>query len=151
MLTTDIESFQAGLQELKGLLGAHYSELAMDQEKVPLSPRFKDYFILEQAGELLYVTLRDEGKLVGYFIGFIRPGLHYSTCLQCTLDIFWTRPEYRTGRSGITLFKAVEKELRRRGVQRWVVSSKVHAPADALFKRLKFKPIETAYSKWIGD
>src|SRR5437870_914932 len=77
-------------------------------------------------GEVCYVALRDAGQLVGYFVGFVAPGLHYSTCLTCTLDIFWVHPEYRKGRSGIILFKAVESELKRRGVKRWFVGSKVH-------------------------
>jgi N-acetylglutamate synthase-like GNAT family acetyltransferase len=51
----------------------------------------------------------------------------------------------------VRLFRAVEKELRRRGVQRWFAGSKVHADASALFERLDFKRVEVYYSKWIGD
>lgn len=151
MITCHVESFEERLAELQVLLPAHYEELALNRDKVPLSPQYGIYIARERAGELLFVTLRDAGELVGYFIGFIAPGLHYSTCLTCTMDIFYVRKDLRTGRAGINLFKFVKRELERRGVQRWFVGSKVHADASALFKYLKFEPCETYYTMWIGD
>ena len=151
MITCHVESFEDRLDELKVLLPAHYKELAMNQDKVPLSPRFGVYIEHERAGGLLFVTLRDAGELVGYFIGFIAPGLHYSTCLTCTMDIFYVRQDRRSGSSGVRLFRFVETELRRRRVQRWTMGSKIHADASALFKRIGAAPIETYYSKWLGD
>jgi hypothetical protein len=151
MITCHIESFEERLAELQVLLPAHYEELALNKDKVPLSPQYDIYLARERAGQLIFVTLRDAGELVGYFIGFIAPGLHYSTCLTCTMDIFYVRKDLRTGRAGINLFKFVQRELMRRGVQRWFVGSKVHSDASALFKYLKFEPCETYYTKWIGD
>jgi GNAT superfamily N-acetyltransferase len=151
MITCHVESFEERLDELKVLLPAHYKELAMNQDKVPLSPRFEVYIEHERAGGLLFVTLRDGGELVGYFIGFIAPGLHYSTCLTCTMDIFYVRQDRRSGTAGVRLFRFVEAELRRRRVQRWTMGSKIHADASALFKRIGAAPIETYYSKWLGD
>lgn len=150
MITAHVENFERGLDELKALLPAHYEELAMDKEHVPLSPQYDIYFARERAGQLLYVTLREAGELVGYFIGFIAPGLHYSTCLTCTLDIFYIRADKRKGSAGVRLFRFVEAELRRRRVQRWTMGSKIHADASSLFKRIGARPIETYYSKWLG-
>lgn len=150
MITTHIESFEARLDELQPLLPLHYEELALNQDKVPLSPQYNVYIERERAGGLLFVTLRDAGELVGYFIGFIAPGLHYSTCLTCTMDIFFLRKDKRTGSAGIRMFRFVEDELRRRGVQRWFMGSKVKADASALFKRIGAEPVETYYSKWLG-
>jgi GNAT superfamily N-acetyltransferase len=151
MITCHVESFEERLAELQVLLPLHYRELALNQDKVPLSPRYGDYIDRERAGGLLFVTLRDAGELVGYFIGFIAPGLHYSTCLTCTMDIFYVHPEKRTGSAGIRMFRFVETELRRRGVQRWFMGSKIHADASALFKRIGAEPVETYFSKWIGE
>lgn len=151
MITAHVENFEQRLPELQALLPAHYEELAMDKEHVPLSPQYDIYFARERVGQLLFVTLRDAGQLVGYFIGFIAPGLHYSTCLTCTMDIFFLRADKRTGSAGVRLFRFVEAELRRRGVQRWTMGSKIHADASALFKRIGARPIETYYSKWLGD
>lgn len=151
MITCHVESFADRLEELKPLLPLHYQELALNQDHVPLSPQYDVYIAREHAGQLLMVSLRDAGDLVGYFIGFIAPGLHYSTCLTCTMDIFYVRPDKRNGNAGLRMFKFVEVELRRRGVQRWFMGSKIRADASSLFKRIGAEPVETYFSKWLGE
>jgi GNAT superfamily N-acetyltransferase len=95
--------------------------------------------------------MRSEGELVGYFIGFKAPGLHYSTCLTLIMDIFWLKPEHRGGGGGAILFKTVEAEARRLGVQRMFVGSKTHLPADYLFERLGYSKVETYYEATFFD
>ena len=151
MITCHVESFEQQLEELKVLLPLHYEELALNQDKVPLAPQYHVYIERERAGGLVFVTLRDAGALVGYFIGFIAPGLHYETCLTCTMDIFYVRKDKRRGTAGVRMFRFVEAELRRRGVQRWFMGSKIHADASALFKRIGAAPVETYFSKWLGE
>lgn len=151
MITFAIESFADRIPELRELLPAHYEELALDKESVPLSPQFDVYVEREIRGELLFVTVRESGDLIGYFIGFIAPGLHYSTCLTCTMDIFYVRKDRRTGSAGVRLFRFVEQELRRRGVKRWFMGSKTHADASALFERIGAARVEIYYSKWLGE
>src|SRR5882672_1128294 len=147
MLTTHIESFEERLAELQTLLPEHYKELALNQDEVALDPQYEVYIERERQGGLLFLTLRDSGAMVGYFIGFIAPGLHYKTCLTCTMDIFYVRKDKRTGSAGVRLFRSVESELRRRKVQRWFMGSKLHADASALFKRIGASPVETYYTK----
>lgn len=151
MITCHVESFEQQLEELQVLLPLHYRELALNQDKVPLAPQYHVYIERERAGGLLFVTLRDAGELVGYFIGFIAPGLHYSTCLTCTMDIFYVRQDKREGSAGVRMFRFVEAELRRRGVHRWFMGSKIQADASPLFKRIGATPVETYYSKWLGE
>jgi GNAT superfamily N-acetyltransferase len=151
MITFAVESFEENIPYLQHLLHSHYEELALNQDKVPLSPQYNVYINREKAGELLFVTAREAGEIIGYFIGFISPGLHYSTCLTCIMDIFYIHKDLRKGRLGIKLFQFVEKELQRRGVDRWFVGSKLHADASPLFKYLKFQPVETYYTKWLGE
>lgn len=150
MITAHVESFEQRLAELQTLLPLHYEELALNKDKVPLAPQYNVYIDRERRGELLFVAMREAGQLIGYFIGFIAPGLHYSTCLTCTMDIFYIAQEKRTGSAGVRLFRFVEAELQRRGVQRWFMGSKIHADASALFKRIGAQPVETYYSKWLG-
>ncbi len=151
MLTAQIESFEERLAEFKPLFPLHWEELALNKDKVPLDPQYDVYVARERRGELLFVTLRELGEPVGYFIGFIAPGLHYKTCLTCTMDIFYVHPDKRGGRGGIKLFKFVENELKRRGVDRWFVGSKCHADASWLFELLGFNRVEVYYSKWLGE
>ncbi len=151
MITYHVESFEERLSELKVLLPDHYQELALNQDKVPLDPQYDVYISRERQGGLIFVTAREDGELVGYFIGFVAAGLHYKTCLTCNMDIFFIRKDKRKGRAGVRLFQFVMQELKRRGVQRWFVGSKLHADASALFKYLKFEPCETYYTMWLGD
>lgn len=151
MITAHVESFEQNLEYLKPLLPIHYKELALDQDKVPLSPQFNKYVAAEQRGELIFVTLRKAGQMVGYFIGFIAPGLHYSTCLTCNMDIFYVLPDHRGSGTGFQLFKFVEQQLKKRGVDRMFVGSKMHKDASWLFEKLNYTPVETYYSAWLGD
>lgn len=151
MITYALESFEELLPELKPILPLHYEELALDKDKVPLSPQYNIYIDRERIGELLFVTARKGGELIGYFIGFVSPGLHYSTCLTCIMDIFYIHPDHRGSNAGFELFGYIEKELKRRGVDRWFVGSKVHLDASWLFERLGFDKAEIMYSKYIGE
>lgn len=151
MITAQVEPFPPFLEEVKPLLQLHYEELALNKDKVPLDPQYDEYLRRDALGMVLLVTLRDAGKLVGYFVGFVAPGLHYQTCLTLTMDIFWTHHDIRGGLAGVKLFRAVEKEAKRRGVDRIFYGSKMHKDASRMFEFLKMDAVETYYSKWIGD
>jgi GNAT superfamily N-acetyltransferase len=150
-MTAQPEPWRPTLDEMLPLLPLHWNELALDKAYAPLAPRWDVYDARDAAGELHIVTLREDGRLVGYYWGFIAPGLHYSTCLTAQMDIFFVHPEHRNGRGGTILFQAVERELRRRGVRRWFVGAKLHRDASPLFKRLGFAPVETYHSKLLGN
>ncbi len=151
MITPAVESLTERLEEMKPLFPLHYAELALNQDKVPLDPQYQVYLDRDARGEVVFVTLRDAGELIGYFVGFVAPGLHYQTCLTCTMDIFFVRPDKRGARAGVTLFKFVEEVLKARGVQRWFVGSKCHKDASWLFEHLGFKQVEIYYSKMLGE
>ncbi len=169
MLTVAVENYQSFIDDaLDEILEEHYEDLALDQDKVPLDPQFSVYREREKKGELLVMCMREQtgqppasgwppgetpvGELAGYFIGFIAPGLHYQTCLTCTMDIFYVRPKFRDNLlAGRRLFKAVERELRARSVARWFVGTKLNKDVGRLFESLKFTPVEMYYSKWLGD
>jgi GNAT superfamily N-acetyltransferase len=148
-ITAQVESLTERLAEMKPLFPLHWEELALNKDKVPLDPQYDLYLARDARGEVLFVTLRELGELVGYFVGFVVPGMHYRTCLTLTMDIFYVRPDKR-GRCGVKLFRAVEDEARRRGVQRMFVGSKCHKDASWLFERLGFVEVERYFSKWIG-
>ena len=152
MLTAAPEAFPPFLDEVMPYLPDHYAELALDKDKVPLAPQYDEYLRRDALGMVLTVALRSSGELVGYFVGFIAPGLHYGTCLTLTTDIYWLRPDMRGNGGGLLLFKAVKTEAKRRGVQRAFFGYKLHQPAPkALFDAMGFEPVETFYTAWLGD
>jgi GNAT superfamily N-acetyltransferase len=151
MITFCAERLSDELENLKPFFPAHFAELALNQDKVPLDPQYGVYLERENRGEVLFVCARKEGEIVGYFVGFVAPGLHYQTCLTLTMDIFWVHPSVRGVGAGLQLFKFVEQEAKNRGVQRMFVGSKLHKDASWLFQKLGYEEVERYYSTWLGD
>lgn len=159
-MKTAVENLMERLDELKPLLNEHWQELALNQDKVPLDIRWEVYEEACKNNGVLFVTLRDEGRLAGYFCGFISPGLHYRTCLTLQMDVFWLHPAYRGEDSlekmeelmlGEQLFKTVQAAARARGVQRIFAGSKMHKDASFLFEQLGYTEVERYFTLWIGD
>lgn len=151
-ITYQTEALRDCLPEMQAfLLQAHWEELALEKDKIPLSPNYDEYLRLDDAHVLIVVTVRDAGVMIGYFLGFVAPHLHYSTCLTCTMDIFYIVKDYRQHGVGMGLFKYTEFVLKKMGVKKWVVGSKLHKDATFLFEKLDFSPIETYHAKYLGD
>jgi GNAT superfamily N-acetyltransferase len=150
MITASVEPFMSQVEELKPLLPLHWEELGIYKDRMPLDPIWSSYQSFEDSGALLYVALRRQGVLIGYFIGIVSPALHYGTTLQCKMDIAFVLPEYR-GHAGTILFDAVERELKRRGVKLWWVGSKDHHPIEGFYRHMGFTQQETYFTKWIGE
>lgn len=151
MITAQIESFHKTLPELAPLLPVHWEELGLYQDKMPLDPAYGVYFDRENRGELLFVTVREDGRLIGYWISVIAPGLHYKTTLTNTMDILYVAPEHRGNDAGFLLADLVKAESIRRGVRLWWVGSKNHKQIEWFFERLGFERQETYFSMWLGD
>lgn len=160
MITCCAERAHDCLEELKPLFQPHWEELALDKDKVPLDPDYQAYLEAEDRGELLLVVARDAGKVVGYFVGFVRPHLNYRTCIVLQMAIFWLAPEYRDEDSLGTieremlctdLFDLVKREAVARGVQRPYYGSKFHKDASGLFETLGMHEVERYYSAWWGS
>lgn len=151
MITAQPESITTAIHngEILELLPIHWEKLALNKDTVPLDPQYETYLERERRGEVMYVTLRDKGKLIGYWIAFIAPGLHYRTCLTAMMDIWNLLPGYENGRAALILMRAVEREYKRRGVNRSFIGEKLHTPTGRLFKAFGYEPVETYYSKWI--
>lgn len=149
MITAQAELLRDSLPEIIPLLSTHYDQLSLHQGKFPLQPQYQVYLDRESRGELMLVTLRRDGALVGYWISFVAPGLHYETCLTGTMDIWFIHPDHRIGKAPLILIKAVEKELRRRGVNLWFAGEKLHDPCGRLFEFVGMKKVETYYAKWL--
>lgn len=163
MITAHVERLHDTMEELKPMFSPHWEELALDQGKVPLDPQYNVYFERENLGMVMCIVLREAGKVVAYFVGFVAPGLHYQTCLTLTHDIFWLHPDYRDGDSltqleadmlCVQLFDAVIDEAKRRGIQRFFCGSKWHKDASRFFEmyeKVKFEKADVYYSAWLGD
>jgi len=133
------------------LLEMHYHEIALNKDKIKLNPDWEAYEALEDSNQLRIFTVRDEEKLVGYFVLIVSKSLHYVDHLYAVNDIIYVHPEYRKGMLGAKLMKFAEKCLKEDGVSLIMVNTKLHKDFGKLLGRLGYNPIETVYSKYIGE
>jgi len=154
MLTAQVEPYSEALPDLLPLYPQHWSEVALDQDRpeAALKPRFDVYAQRDAAGELVLVTLRNDGSLCGYFLCFVSPGLHYADCLTAQMDIVYVHPLMRGRHGGMRLINTMRRELKRRGVKRWFAAEKIGRSSGLgrMFELAGFRPVETYYSMWIG-
>lgn len=133
--------------EAEPLLAAHWQEIALNRDLIPLAPDWPAYEALEAAGVLRIFTARDGGRLVGYFAVFVRPHLHYRDTIFAVNDVIYLAPEHRRGWAGPRLIQFAERCLRDDGVTVLAINTKRHRPFDLLLKRMGFGVAETVYQK----
>ena len=124
----------------------HWKEIALDHDAIKLDPDYDRYRSMADAGVILLITARDEGRLVGYHISMIHPHLHYRKSLTCFTDIFYLCPAYRVGMVGYKMLKFFRDEAKARGVQKIYMGTKLAHDIGPLLLRLGFNPIERLYS-----
>lgn len=149
MIVFQAENFRSFQPELAQLVTAHWDEVALDHDTVPLDPDYPRYYALQDAGSLSCVTARqgEGGPLVGYHIALIGGHLHYGSTKHGITDVYYLSPGHRKGFTGVRLFKAVDQEMRRLGVVKLITGTKVHLDIGPILKRLGYRKTEDVYTK----
>ncbi len=148
MITYQIEAYPDVEPELKAIYPEHYAELAVSTN-FPLDPDYERYARLYQSGILKLITCRKDKELIGYVIMVVGAALHYKTCIVAHEDIYYLKKEHRKGRTGIKLFNFVESEMKKLGVDRVVMGTKVYSDNSKLFEYLGYRFYEKLYTKEI--
>lgn len=147
------ESFTEIYAELLPLFHCHWLELGPFRDRMPLSPNLPIYSYLESVGELVTLTARQDGQLIGYLIAKTGAGLHYSQTMQAITDIPYVHPSMRGRGIVVRLFLAAEAEFKARKVGPWFAGSKINSPLhpsmDKLLRWIGMVPQDVQYSKWI--
>lgn len=151
MISVQVESFRRAIPELEKIFKTHWEELALYRDRMPLSPQWDEYCRREDADTLFLTTVRKDGEIVAYYITQVTRGFHYSETLTAHMDIVYVVPEYRGRGISLPLFRAVERELRRRGVKLWYSGYKSHNPLglDKLLDKMNFTPADVYCAKWL--
>lgn len=147
MTTYQRETFDQAYSEALPLLRAHFAEIS-DSSDVGLEPNIDAYQASEKEGFLRVYTVRKEGILVGYVAMFVYKGIHNSSDIQATQDVFYVDPVYRGGQLGIHLIKFVENELRKESVNIIYQTAKLkHPTLGLLLEHSGYTAIETVYQR----
>lgn len=151
-LSTAVESLREGLEELKPLLSVHYAELSGHRERgYELQPNYREYLMRDDCGQVMYATLREGRRLVGYYVGFVTRCLHYGV-LTLSSDIFYVMPTARGLAGGRMLLRCVEVEASRRGVDPSRMGFKTaHVKhMKSLLAAEGYGPFEETWVKWLS-
>lgn len=135
------------VDDVKPLLEQDWQEIEHNKDLLPLDPDWDAYETLEQQGMLQIYTVRDSGKLVGYFPVVIFPSLHSKGRMLVANDVIYLHKDYRKGSVGTRLFKFVEKCLKEDGYKVLYVTTTEQYPIDPLMKRLGYNKTETKFEK----
>lgn len=151
MITAQIEPFEPCLPELLALWPLHWRELALFQDRIPLRPQVQEYLLRTRAGTMFLATVRWNGRMVGYFLCQVNPGMHYGETLTGTTDIYYIIPEARQRGLFLPLYRCVERELSRRGVKVFYCGWKTAKPLDMdrMLPLLGFIPADSYMAKWL--
>lgn len=134
------------IEELRLLLPEHYEELCVTKD-FPLLPDYEAYGRLVVADMLRCITCRNDGKLIGYAIFIVQPHLHYKSCKTAFEDLYFVKKEFRQGRIGIRLFQYAEDVLKKAGVHRIIMHTKIHLDNSRLFEYLGYKHTDKLFTK----
>jgi GNAT superfamily N-acetyltransferase len=117
------------------------------------NPDLEKYQFLEQNGNLLLVTARADGVLVGYFLWIVMTHPHYQNVLVAEEDLHFLSPEYRShgscgeGRGyGYRMLEAARDAAIARGAQLLTVREKIGHEHPSLMAGLGFTPADIVYT-----
>lgn len=144
-----VERWRDLKREMMPLLVRHWREIALNHADVPLDIDEAKYKSLDDTGALHIVTARRNGLLIGYHVAVVATHLHYASTLHGITDVYYVAPECRHGVTGMRLFQAVERELKKLHVRKLFTATKLHLDQGPLFERLGYKPVERLYAKLI--
>lgn len=145
MLTFAVEPLAPIWDEWMALVRLHWDETEAYRGE-PLAPRKDAYLAYDKSGMLVFFTLRDDGKLVGYSGMYLYPSMHTSR-LFAREDTWFLHPEYRKGFTVVRFVKFVEAVLKERGAESCWMSAKIANGAGRILEFLEYEPVSTVYVK----
>ena len=150
-MTFHVERWAPFYVDALPIMERHYAEIGLNQDRVKFSLDAARYQAMDNSGMLHVLAARIEGKLVGYYIAFVMPHIHYQhSGLMAFTDIYYIVPEARRGGAGLRLFIEAEDGLRARGVVKAYISTKLHKDNTMLFEKLGWTATDKAFTKMLG-
>lgn len=152
MIKYQEEGFGPALyEELYPLLEKHYEEVAVFQEYIKLNPDQEFYQMAQDTGRLHILTVRDQGKLIGYTVTMVSKNPHYSDHVYAVNDVVYVDPEYRGGEVAPEMISKLEEIMEEKGVSVMTFHMKTFKPFQSLMYMMGFEDTERVYYKYIGQ
>jgi len=141
------EKFAPFFADGQSLFPLHHTELALNQDKIKMDLDSERYQRLEDAGMLFVLTVRCEGKLVGYLVAFPMTHMHYKSAgMMALTDMYFILPEHRKG-IGAKLFTEFERRMKERGAVQIMTGCKRHQDHTRLLEALGWTNSDLTFLK----
>jgi len=150
MITYHVSNAKDCIDKIQQLLHLHYEEISLLKEYA-LKPQWGIYEKMDDANNLKVILCKKDHQIIGYIVFFISLHLHYADCLTAVEDIYYLKKEYRSGRTGIRMFKYAEEYLKSIGIHMIKYSTKVHLDKSSLFEYLGYTNTEKVFTKMLKD
>lgn len=133
-------------EELQPLADAHWNEVVHEAGHRARLDRAA-FQSAEDAGRLLFLTARDDGKLAGYVIILIVQHPHATGLRVAEVNGLYLQPDYRHAWNAHELVGFAHATLRGLGVDLVYQSSKVNHDIGALFLQMGYQASEVLWCK----
>lgn len=145
-----VETVDQCVGDIPPLLQAHWEEVALYRDQIPLEPDFDRYRQIESNGALVVVTARSEGELRGYSVFLLHQHLHYKSCLVASNDVIFMDRRCR-GVAGMRLIDQSERILVERKADRILWHVKPSNDWSAVLAARGYVQEEIVMGKLVGD
>lgn len=135
------------IDNAEALFTAHYEEVALHKERLILSPDRERYQLLEAAGVLFTLLVRDKaGEIVGYTATSVCRHLHYDM-LFAQNDVIFLRDDLRRSGVGAELIRATEQEAKARGAAMLAWHAKQNTAFERVLPKLGYAVQDIIFTK----
>jgi len=142
----------ARIDEIWGLLEAHWHEIARNKEVMVLKPDRARYAEAEANGNLICLAALDpDGEIVGYSVSFIGPHIHYADLIVANNDVLFLREDLRSSRIGLKLLKETERVATARGARLMLWHAKENTALAKIMPRQGYGVQDIIFSKTLGE
>lgn len=140
-LVYKVEHFSDALEEIKQLVPQHGKEA----EVKDLNVDYGRFLEINAMGNLLLLTARHCGVLVGYIVSIANIDIHRRHVKQISIQDYYVVEEYRKSGVAIRMFKELEQLIEKSDIREMHVDSKLKY--DKLFQLLGWIETGHIYSK----
>jgi len=125
MMEYSVQKLKEFRGELDDLIWLHWEEIALNKDQINLDPDWDKYEEGDRNGQIVWITCRHKGILVGYSSWFLTKHLHYKNHTWAYNDIVYLKKEHRRGRNGLDLIRYSEYVMKLLGADKiaWHVKS----------------------------
>jgi GNAT superfamily N-acetyltransferase len=149
MLSFQVETWADIWRDGQELFRQHYDELALHKDAMPMGLDNDFYSDLQARNYLLVVTARRDGRLIGYYMAIVinhhphnKEGGKVSTT-----DFFYILPRERRGGAGVKLLKTSVDELKKQGVKKATISTKLKFSNRQLMEALGWEATDLVFQR----